>query len=145
MAGRQVQLHENIRREHEVVGSSDRSFGLTFAVFFAILTGLSFWRGTGRWPYWAGAAITAALVALVFPKLLSPLNKAWTQLGLLMFKVVSPIVMGVLFVSTIVPIGLFRRAMGYDSLRLRFDSEAPTYWIPRDPPGPAPESMKNQF
>jgi hypothetical protein len=145
MAKKPLQLHEDIRREHEVVGSSDRNFGLTFAGFFAILAGLGVWRGTQRWPYWLGAAVAVALVSLVVPRLLSPLNKAWTKLGLLLFKVVSPIVMGVLYVSTIVPIGLLRRAMGNDSLRLRFQPDAPSYWIPRDPPGPAPESMKNQF
>lgn len=145
MAKKPLQLHENIRREHEVVGSSDRNFGLTFAVFFAILAGLSFWRAGERWPYWLGAAAAIALVALVVPRLLAPLNKAWTKLGLLLFKVVNPIVMFVLFAITIVPIGLIRRALGHDALNLRFDPQATSYWIPRTPPGPAPESMKNQF
>lgn len=145
MAKKPLQLHENIRREHEVVGSSDRNFGLTFSAFFAILAGLSFWRAGERWPYWLGAAAAIALVALVVPKLLAPLNKAWTKLGLLLFKVVNPIVMFVLFAITIVPIGLIRRALGHDELNLRFDPQAASYWIPRDPPGPAPESMKNQF
>jgi hypothetical protein len=145
MAKKPLQLHENIRREHEVIGSSDRNFGLTFAVFFAILAGLSFWRAGERWPYWLGASAAIALVALVVPKLLAPLNKAWTKLGLLLFTVVNPIVMFVLFVITIVPIGLIRRALGHDALHLRFEPDATSYWIPRNPPGPAPESMKNQF
>ena len=145
MAKKPLQLHEDIRREHEVVGSSDRSFGLTFAGFFAILAGLSWWRAGERWPYWLGAAAAFALVALVVPKLLAPFNKAWTKLGLLLFKVVNPVVMFLLFATTIVPFGLIRRALGKDSLRLRFDPDAPSYWIPREPPGPAPESMKNQF
>jgi len=55
------------------------------------------------------------------------------------------VVMFLLFATTIVPLGLIRRALGKDSLRLRFDPDAPSYWIPREPPGPAPESMKNQF
>lgn len=145
MAKKPLQLHEDIRREHEPVGSSDRSFGLTFAAFFALLAGLSWWRAGHRWPYWLAAAVLAAAIALAVPKLLSPLNKAWTQLGLLLFKVVNPVVMLVLFVTTIVPIGLLRRALGKDSLRLRFEPDAASYWIPREPPGPAPETMKNQF
>ena len=145
MAKKPLQLHEDIRREHEVVASSDRNFGLTFAGFFAILAGLGFWRGGERWPYWLGAAVAVALAALALPKLLAPFNKAWTKLGLLLFKVVSPVVMVILYATTIVPIGLIRRALGSDSLRLRFEPDAPSYWIPRDPPGPAPESMKNQF
>jgi hypothetical protein len=55
------------------------------------------------------------------------------------------VVMFLLFAITIVPIGLLRRALGKDSLNLRFDPDAPSYWIPREPPGPAPESMKQQF
>jgi hypothetical protein len=109
------------------------------------MAGLSWWRAGHRWPYWLGAAVVAALVALAVPKLLGPLNKGWTQLGLLLFKVVNPVVMFILFATTIVPIGLLRRALRKDSLRLRFEPDAPSYWIPREPPGPAPESMKNQF
>lgn len=145
MAKKPLQLHENIRREHEVVGSSDRNFGLTFAALFAILAALSGWRGGERWPYWLGAAVAVALVAFVVPKVLAPLNRAWTAFGLLLFKVVNPVVMFILFATTIVPIGLVRRALGKDSLRLRFEPDAPSYWIPREPPGPEPESMKNQF
>jgi len=145
MTKKPLQLHEDIRREHEVVASSDRNFGLTFAGFFAILAGLSWWRAGERWPYWLGAAAASALLALALPKLLSPFNKAWTKLGLLLFKVVNPVVMFVLFATTIVPLGLIRRALGKDSLRLHFEPDAPSYWIPREPPGPAPESMKNQF
>jgi hypothetical protein len=145
MAKTPLQLHEDIRREHEVVGSSDRSFGLTIAGFFAVMAGLSAWRAGERWPYWLGAAAILAFFALVAPKLLAPFNRAWTKLGLLLFKVVNPVVMFVLFAVAIVPIGLLRRALGNDSLKLRFDPEATSYWIPREPPGPAPESMKNQF
>ena len=145
MAKKPLQLHEDIRREHVVVTSSDRSFGLTFAGFFALLAGLSWWRGGERWPYYVGAAAAFALVALALPRLLAPLNWVWTKLGLLLFKVVNPVVMFVLFAVTIVPIGLIRRALGKDSLRLRFEPDAPSYWIPREPPGPSPESMKNQF
>jgi predicted membrane metal-binding protein len=145
MAKKPLQLHEDIRREHEIVGSSDRSFGLTFAGVFTILAGLSWWRAGERWPYWLSVAAAFALVALVLPKLLAPFNRAWMKLGLLLFKVVNPVVMFLLFAITIVPIGLIRRALGKDSLRLRFDADAKSYWILREPPGPAPESMKNQF
>jgi predicted membrane metal-binding protein len=145
MAKKPLQLHEDIRREHAVVTSSDRSFGLTFAGFFVLLAGLSWWRDGERWPYYLVAAAAFALVAFALPKLLAPLNRVWTMLGLLLFKVVNPVVMFLLFAITIVPIGLIRRALGKDSLRLRFEPDAPSYWIPREPPGPSPESMKNQF
>jgi hypothetical protein len=37
------------------------------------------------------------------------------------------------------------RALGKDPLRLRFDRGAATYWIPREPPGPPPDSFTDQF
>ena len=67
------------------------------------------------------------------------------KIGLLMFKVVNPIVMGLLFFVTITPIGLIMRATGKDFLRMRMDKDAKSYWIERTPPGPPPQSMKNQF
>jgi hypothetical protein len=69
----------------------------------------------------------------------------WHRLGLLLFAVVSPIVMGVVFYTTVVPIGLLMRLVGKDPLRLKFDRAARSYWIERDPPGPAGAQMKKQF
>jgi hypothetical protein len=53
--------------------------------------------------------------------------------------------MGFMFFIVVTPIGLLLRMLKKDILRLRIDRQAPSYWIPREPPGPAPESMKNQF
>jgi hypothetical protein len=143
--GTSASLHEDLRREREVQGSTDRGFGIVFAVFTAGVAGLGFWRGTAHWPYWAGASGAFLAAALLFPRVLAPANRAWTRLGLLLFRVVNPIVMFVLYTTTIVPVGLLMRLSGRDPLRLRFDAAAPSYWIDREPPGPAPESMKNQF
>jgi hypothetical protein len=85
------------------------------------------------------------LVAFVYPRILGPLNRLWLKFGLLLYKVMNPLVLGLLFFVTIMPIGLFMRAMGKDFLRLRRDPDAKSYWIDRTPPGPPPQSMKNQF
>ena len=53
--------------------------------------------------------------------------------------------LGLLFFATVTPMGLAMRALGKDPLRLRFEPELKSYWIERQPPGPAPETMKNQF
>ncbi len=137
--------HEDLRRDEEVKGSSDRSFGLVFTVVFAVI---------GCWPlidaaqprWWALAlAGLFLLAALVRPALLAPLNRIWLRFGLLLHRVVNPIVMGFLFFLVVTPTGLLMRMTGKDPLRLRPDPEAKTYWIEREPPGPAPETMKNQF
>lgn len=145
MARKALQLHEDLRRERAVEGSSDRGFGVVFAGVCAIVAGLGWWRGGAYWPWWLCGSAAFALVALVFPRGLAPLNRVWTKFGLLLFRVVNPVVMFVLYTTTILPMGLLMRLAGRDPLRLRFDPQAPSYWIPREPPGPAPESMKNQF
>ena len=138
-------LHEDYGRQEEVEGSSDRSFGLVFAVVFGIV---ALWPlyGGGEIRLWAaGVAGVFGLVALVLPKLLAPLNRLWMKLGMLLQMIVSPIVLGLLFFGTIMPIGLVMRLFGKDFLRLRWDPDADSYWIPREPPGPAPDTMENQF
>jgi hypothetical protein len=79
------------------------------------------------------------------PAALRPLNRAWMLLGLVLYKIVNPIVMALLFFSTMTPVGALMRACGKDPLRLRRDPAAASYWIAREPPGPAAETMRNQF
>ena len=78
------------------------------------------------------------------PGILLPLNKAWYRLGLLMGKVVSPIVLGILFFIVITPVAIVTRLFGRDVLLLR-KRDVNSYWIERNPPGPQPESFKEQF
>ena len=74
---------------------------------------------------------------------LAPLNRWWTKV--LLYRVVNPIALGLLFYVAVMPVGLLMRVPGKDPLQLRRDPDAASYWIDRTPPGPAPESMKNQF
>jgi hypothetical protein len=85
------------------------------------------------------------VLALARPKTLAPLNRVWTGVGLLLHRVVNPLAMAFVFYGTVAPIGLVLRLLGKDPLRLRFDADVKTYWIERRPPGPAPETMTNQF
>ncbi len=137
--------HESFERDEQVKGSSDRAFGATFAVVFAILAGISVWRGGGSWPYTLGASAVFALAALAAPGLLAPLNRLWLKFGLLLHKVTTPLILGLMFYLIVTPTGLVLRLLGKDLLHLKGDREAPSYWIEREPPGPSPESMPNQF
>jgi hypothetical protein len=137
--------HEFQAREEVLKTSSDRGFGLVFAAFCAIVAALSLYNGQHRWPWWLAAAVVFALVAFLRPRLLGPLNRLWTKLGLLLFTVISPIVLGIVFFACIAPIGWIMRRMGKDPLRLRFEPAADTYWIARQPAGPRAETLKNQF
>ena len=70
-------------------------------------------------------------------------NRAWFRLGLLLSRIVSPVVVGAMFLLIVTPVALVMRAAGRDALRLR--SRAGSYWIKRTPPGLPPESFKHQF
>jgi len=137
--------HESFDRAHVPQSSSDRSFGLVFTAFFA-LVGL--WPLVHKHPFrpWALYLSGAFLViALVAPRILHPLNIAWTHLGRLISKITNPIITGLMFYLIFTPAAILFRMMGKDLLRTKFDRGASTYWIVRDPSGPAPESMSHQF
>src|SRR5690349_14624832 len=130
-------LHEDLSRDDKVEGSSDRGFGLVLAGFFAIVAASKLRKDQPSWHWWAAAARVTVAGALLRPGLLAPLNRLWLKLGLLLFKVISPLTLGLLFFLTITPIGLLMRALNKDLLHRRIERQAATYWIRRDPPGPA--------
>ena len=140
-----LNFHEDLKRTEEVHGSSDRNFGFVFAGAF---TFLSLWPlrngGHVRIPL-LGIAAVFLLIAVVMPRILGPLNKAWAKLGLLMGRVVNPIVTAILFFAVFTPAGIFIRLLGKDPLRLKPSKELDSYWIVRNPPGPQPDSMSKQF
>lgn len=138
-------IHESFSRDETMVAGSDRSFGLVMAAAFAVLALLNGWHGGHLWPWTAGLAGLCLAAALLFPAALNPLNRVWFKFGLLLHKVVNPIVMGLLFYGAVLPTGLVMRAIGKDLLRLKREPEADSYWIMRQPPGPAPKTMKDQF
>lgn len=142
---RSDQNHESFTRDDEVRSSSDRAFGLVFAVLFALIALWPLWRGMA--PRWWSLGLAAAFLgaALLAPRALAPLNRLWFRLGLLLHAVVNPVVMALVFFTTVTPIALIMRAMGKDPLRLRRDQDARTYWIERRPPGPMPDTMPRQF
>jgi hypothetical protein len=143
-----MSTHEDFRRSEEVKGSSDRGFGLTVGGILLLIAAVRVWlhEGYGAIELALGAVgLCLVVLALVRAQSLAGLNRGWTKLGLLLFKVVNPVVLGLIYLTTIVPIGLIMRACGHDPLRLKRDPQASTYWVQREPPGPAPETMINQF
>jgi hypothetical protein len=136
--------HESFSR-HESEMGSDRSFGFVMAVAFGALALLNWWHHGRVWPFLGGLAALFLLAALIRAQVLRPLNWVWFKFGLLLHSVVNPIVMGLLFYFTIWPTGLVMRARGKEFLRLKREPDSNSYWILRQPPGPAPETMKDQF
>ncbi len=77
--------------------------------------------------------------------MLAPLNRLWTRFGMLLHRIVNPVVLGVLFFLVITPVGLLRRLVSRDPLTLRLDKTRASYWVVRETAGPPPGSMKQQF
>lgn len=137
--------HEVFSRDDNVVASSDRSFGIVMAVTLAAVTLLNGWHAGRLWPWSGGLAALLLALALVRPQALNLLNRLWLKFGLLLHRIVNPVVMALLFFGTVWPTGLVMRVMGRDLLRLKWQPDAASYWIVRQPPGPSPETMRDQF
>ena len=141
----QAATHETFARDDKTQVGSERSFGIVMAVFFALIAVLNCWHEGRVWPWLGGIAVLFLAAAYLWPAALKPLNRLWFRFGLLLHKVVNPMVMGLLFYVAVLPTGLIMRAMGKDLLRLKREPDSDSYWIVRRPPGPAPETMKDQF
>ena len=126
--------------------SGNREFGFVMAVACLVFALVSAWklRGFPR-PLWPALSAAFFLIALLAPALLTPLNRAWTLLGRLLHRFVSPLVLGALYFGFFAPFGLLFRTVKGDPLRLRLDPKAESYWIKRDPATQPGQGMANQF
>lgn len=144
MAGRS-NFHEELTREGTVSRTSDRRFGVLFAILFALIGLAPLWRhGQVRWWSLAVSGLFC-LATLVAPRLLAPLNYAWFRFGLILHRIVSPLMMAVIFYGLITPVGLLQRLAGKDPLRLKSDPASSSYWIPREPRDPAPDGFPRMY
>jgi hypothetical protein len=137
--------HEVFTRDEKIIAGSDRSFGIVMAAAFAVVTALNGWHAGRLWPWTAGLSALLLVAALARPQVLNPLNRLWLRFGLLLHRVVNPVVMALVFYGAVWPTGLVMRWMGRDLLRLKLEPDAASYWIVRQPPGPSPETMRDQF
>lgn len=140
-----IRFHEQFGSgDHETI-SSERSFGFVFACVFTSLGGWQAWNGS----LWCLASFAMALViltiALTKPGILYVPNLLWARLGLILARIVNPLVMLVLYAVIFTPVATFRKLMGADPLRLKPLPEKESYWIKRTPPGPQPSDMSRQY
>ena len=120
---------------------SNRSFGIVFfVVFFLIATYPLLIKGDVR--LWSLIiSIIFLILGILNSKILSPLNKIWFKFGIFLGKIVSPLVMGLIFFVVVTPIGILMRFLNKDLLNLKFNKNS-TYWIEKNGPK---SKMKNQF
>jgi hypothetical protein len=124
--------------------ASHREFGLVMAGACLLFAAASLWRHRA-WLPWASLAALFLLFALFLPRALAPLNAAWSLLGRLLHRVMSPLVLGTLYFGVFTPFGFVFRFVKKDPLRLKRDPAATTYWIRRDPAKQPGQGMTNQF
>ena len=120
---------------------SNRSFGIVFFIVFLIIAIYPF-LNQGELRLWSLIiSIIFLILGLLNSRLLSPLNKIWFKFGIFLGKIVSPLVMGLIFFFVVTPIGILMRILNKDLLNLKFNGKS-TYWIEKNDPK---SKMKNQF
>tara|TARA_B100000575_G_C22820444_1_gene482632 strand:+ start:104 stop:487 length:384 start_codon:yes stop_codon:yes gene_type:complete len=121
--------------------SSNRSFGIVFFVVFFVI---AFYPLThdGEIRIWSIIiSLILLILGLLNSKILTPLNKLWFRFGIFLGKIISPIIMAIIFFLVVTPIGLIMRSLGKDLLNLKFNNNK-SYWIEKKGPK---SKMKNQF
>jgi hypothetical protein len=97
MKDKYFSAHEFQAREEVVKISSERSFGLVFAGFFALLAALNLYHGGTRWHIWLPLAALFAVLAYAAPRVLTPLNRLWAKFGHFLHTVISPLLLAILY------------------------------------------------
>ena len=126
----------------EIKLGSNRSFGIVFFIVF-VLIAIYPLINQGEVRIWSLIiSFLFLFFGLLNSKILTPLNKLWFRFGLFLGKIISPIIMGVIFFLVVTPIGLLMRFFGKDVLNLKLNKKKSSYWIEKVGPK---SKMKNQF
>ena len=127
--------------EKKIKVSSNKSFGIVFSIFFLLISIYPLLNNDPIY-YWSiFVSFIFLVLGLMNSKILSPLNLLWFKFGILLGKIVSPVVMGIIFFLVVTPISIILKIFGKDVLNLKFNNNK-TYWIVKDGPK---SNMKKQF
>ena len=120
---------------------SNRNFGVVFFIVFFLIS-LYPLLNNETIRLWALAiSLIFLLLGILNSTILTPLNKLWFKFGIFLGKIISPLIMGIIFFIVVTPIGLLMKLFGKDLLSLKFNDKK-TYWIEKNEPK---SKMKNQF
>jgi hypothetical protein len=124
---------------------TNQNFGFTFAgVFFAFAI-YKYYRSGQISIVLCAASMIMVLITLVAPSILRVPNLLWAKFGMLLHKIVSPIMMGLIFFVIVTPMGLWMRARGKDPMNRKWKQDQLSYWAMRDHRLDSLSNMKNQF
>jgi len=125
----------------EIKIGSNRSFGIVFFTVFLIIATYPL-INNGEIRIWSLIlSLVFLILGLLNSKILYPLNKIWFKFGLLLGKLVSPLIMAIIFFLVVTPIGILMRVLNKDLLNLKFN-KSKSYWIEKNE---QKSKMKNQF
>ena len=127
--------------EKNIKIGSNRSFGIIFFIIFLIISLWPLLNGNGVRIWAVSISLIFLILGVLNSKILTPLNKIWFKFGILLGKIVSPIIMGIIFFLVVTPIGFIMRILGKDLLNLKFNRNK-SYWIEKNG---SKSKMKNQF
>tara|TARA_B100000886_G_C20240766_1_gene414518 strand:- start:61 stop:444 length:384 start_codon:yes stop_codon:yes gene_type:complete len=125
----------------EIKISSNRSFGIVFFIVFFLISTYPILNGDQIRIWSLIISLLFLILGLLNSGILFPLNKIWFRFGILLGKIISPLVMGLIFFIVVTPIGLLMRLLNKDLLKLKFNNQK-SYWIEKSEPK---SKMKNQF
>ena len=125
----------------EIKIGSNRSFAIVFFIVFLIIATYPLLNDNEVRLWSLFISLIFLILGLLNSKILTPLNKIWFKFGIILGKIVSPLVMGIIFFFVVTPIGLIMRGFRKDILNLKFNSKK-SYWIEKKDHN---SKMKNQF
>jgi len=120
---------------------SNKSFGIVFFIFFSIVSVFPLLKDENIRIWSLVVSFIFLVLGVLNSNILSPLNKLWFKFGIFLGKIISPLIMGIIFFLVVTPIGLIMRLLGKDLLNLKFNKNQ-SYWIKKNEPK---SKMKNQF
>jgi len=121
---------------------SNRNFGIVFFVVFLVISFYPLTHDSDIIKWSLVTSIIFLILGLINSKILTPLNRLWFKFGISLGRIISPIIMALIFFAVVTPIGLIMRLLRRDLLSLKYNKKIKSYWIEKDGPK---SKMKNQF
>lgn len=136
---------DNLCKDKIIYSTSEKNFGITFSVLFLLLAVYPLFKGQQIkvWPLIISMIFFTT--SFVFPKCLKPLNYFWGKFSLVISKLMTPITFGAIYVIVIIPISIYMRFIGKDSLKLSSNALQETYWVARQDNNHFIKNFNNQF
>ena len=131
-----------MKQNKEIKLPSNKNFGIVFFIVFLIVSLYPLVNSDNIRIQSLIISIIFLALGLLNSKILTPFNKLWFEFGILLGKIVSPLVMGIIFFLVVTPIGLIMKLLGKDLLNLKYNYNNKSYWIEKNGPK---SKMKNQF